>query len=91
MNEVLKLIFYVVFIKGLLEITVHSINLTFFQTIPVTSIDHLTAETAFLFFSLLSAPATVFCDSVTLISTFYNDNNNSNNNNNRISSSVESI
>ena len=36
----------------------------------------LTAETPvlFLFFSLLSAPATVFCDKVTLISTFYNNN-----------------
>jgi len=29
-------------------------------------------------FSLLSAPATVFCDSVTLISTFYDNNNNNN-------------
>ena len=29
------------------------------------------------FFSLLSAPATVFCDNVTLISTFYNNNNKS--------------
>jgi len=34
-------------------------------------------ETAFLFlFLLLSAPATVFCDNITLISTFYNNNNN---------------
>ena len=33
-------------------------------------------------FSLLSAFATVFCDKVTLISTFYNNNNNNNNNNN---------
>jgi len=60
MNEVLKLIFYVVFIKGLLEITVHSINLTFFQTIPVTSIDHLTAETAFLFFFIVKCPCNSF-------------------------------
>ena len=35
----------------------------------------LTEETTFPFlFSLLSAPVTVFCDNVTLISTFYNNN-----------------
>ena len=37
----------------------------------------LTAETVFLF-SLLSGLATVFCDNVTLISTFYSNNNNLN-------------
>ena len=47
-----------------------------------TTLHSVTPLNSGFLFSLLSAFATVFCDKVTLISTFYNNNNNNNNNNN---------